>query len=202
MFWNCGTLTTFVADLSSLTGVTDMFKICTKLTTFTSDLSSLTGGNTMFYHCSALTAFSSDLTSLTSGNNMFRDCRLDAQSVERILTTIPDRGSEYLKTIGITRDVAACPKASEIVGLQEGQIIPQNPDEIPVRHRGWCCYLSCANGSYTVPNITNKYDVSEANGYIPDASKWHDEVYVPNDLTIIQVRNGIAYDDDAVDPEL
>jgi hypothetical protein len=194
MFWNCAALTTFVADLSSLTGGTDMFKTCKKLTTFTSDLSSLTGGNTMFYHCSALTAFSSDLTSLTSGNNMFRDCRLDAQSVERILTTIPDRGSDYTKSIGITMDVAACAKASEIVGLEGGQTIPQNPSEIHVRYKGWNCYLSCANGSYTVPSGISEYDVVEGSAYIPDASSWYSD-RENNGLVITRVENGIAYND-------
>jgi hypothetical protein len=126
----------------------------------------------MFYHCSALTAFSSDLSSLTDGYNMFRDCLLDAQSVERILTTIPDYGSQYAKSIGITMDIAACPKASEIVGLDAGRIIPQNPSEITIRYKGWNCYLSCANGSYTVPSGISEYDIVEGSEYIPDASSW------------------------------
>lgn len=38
------------------------------------------------------------------------------------------------------------------------------------------------------------YDISEANGYAPDASKWNKEIYVPNNLTIVSVVNGVAYD--------
>jgi hypothetical protein len=124
---------------------------------------------------------------------MFSGCRLNNQSVERILTTIPDYGSEYLKSIGITMDLSACPKASEIVGLVGEQIIPQFPSEIPVRYRGWCCYLSCANGSYTVPSATSEYDVTAANGYIPDASGWNNAI--GRNLPITRVENGVAYND-------
>jgi hypothetical protein len=194
MFTYCSQLTTFSTDLPKLKNGQYMFYCCDNLTSFSSDLSSLTNGSSMFYHSSALTAFSSDLSSLTNGNNMFRDCPLDAQSVERILTTIPDYGSEYLKSIGITMDVAACPKASEIVGLVEGQTIPQNPSEIGVKHRGWWCYLSCANGSYTVPSGISEYDVVEGSAYIPDASSWYSD-RENNGLVITRVENGIAYND-------
>ena len=65
-----------------------MFYWCTNLTTFNADLSSLTDGSEMFYDCSNLTSFSSDLSSLTNGRNMFSGCKLDTASVQNIADTI------------------------------------------------------------------------------------------------------------------
>jgi hypothetical protein len=47
--------------------------------------------------------------------------------------------------------------------------------------KGWTPYF---NGDIYK---TNPYDVSEENGYIPDASKWNDEVYILNDLVITSI---------------
>ena len=76
MFSNCSSLTSFDADLSSLTEAEYMFVSCDKLETFTSDLSSLENGKAMFYNCSALETFIGDLSSFTGhqSGQMFQNC--------------------------------------------------------------------------------------------------------------------------------
>lgn len=74
VFMNCYTLTTFNADLSSLTNGARMFNQCSNLTSFNSNLSSLTNGSSMFNGCENLTSFNVDLPSLTNGVGMFSSC--------------------------------------------------------------------------------------------------------------------------------
>jgi hypothetical protein len=64
LFEYCFALTSFNADLSSLTDCGGMFYHCTELSSFNSNLSSLTNGQTMFADCSKLTSFNADLSSL------------------------------------------------------------------------------------------------------------------------------------------
>ena len=132
MFASCSNLTSFTSDLSSLTNGFSMFSYCSNLTTFSSDLSSLTNGNQMFTSCSKLTSFNSDLPSLTDGSAMFSLCKLDAPSVERILTTIPEYtdGSSHLLSISVQRGEAVA-KFSEITGAT-----PTNAG-INVNFKGW-----------------------------------------------------------------
>ncbi len=52
--------------------------------------------------------------------------------------------------------------------------------------------------TFLVPSEIVNYDVSEANGYIPDASKWNEEIYTKlteKNIKIVRVINGIAYDE-------
>jgi hypothetical protein len=74
IFKNCTTLTTFNADLSSLTDAPNMFFGCYNLTSFNIDLPKLRNGTKMFAKCSNLTSFTSDLSSMTSGGSMFWNC--------------------------------------------------------------------------------------------------------------------------------
>ena len=76
MFYDCKNLESFNSNLSSLTNGTQMFYDCKNLESFNSNLSSLTDAWYMFNGCSALTSFSSDLSSLTEGRYMFSGCPL------------------------------------------------------------------------------------------------------------------------------
>ena len=73
MFNGCS-LVSFASDLSSLTSGSAMFNGCENLTSFSSNLSSLTDGGSMFGRCENLTSFSTDLPSLTNGYGMFNEC--------------------------------------------------------------------------------------------------------------------------------
>ncbi len=129
MFYGCTNLTAFTSDLSSLTDGSNMFYGCTNLTAFTSDLSSLTDGYSMFLGCTNLTAFTSDLSSLTDGRYMFSGCKLDSNSIENILTTIPTITKASTLPIGIQESAAS--KFAEITGLTP------TTTEQTVSYKGW-----------------------------------------------------------------
>lgn len=118
MFYHCEHLTSFTGDLSNLTTAKQMFRDCSKLTTFnanlpnlsdgyfmfcrsraltswTIDLPNLKNGSYMFCDCSNLTSFFGDLRKLTDGMFMFHKCNLDAESVLRILKSIPTYTSGF-----------------------------------------------------------------------------------------------------------
>lgn len=42
-----------------------------------------------------------------------------------------------------------------------------------------------------------KCDITTESGYIPDASKWNEEIYIPNKkyIKIVRVIDGVAYND-------
>jgi len=140
MFYGCSKLTTFTSDLSSLTNGDTMFYRCTKLTTFTSDLSSLTDGYRMFYQCSNLTTFTSDLSSLTNGNGMFYYCKLDAASVEKILTSIPTYSSGSRTLTMRIQSGAAATKFGEITGTT-----PSSTSAVSVKYKGWTISVNIIN---------------------------------------------------------
>ena len=141
MFANCDNLTTFSSDLSSLTDGTGMFGTCTNLTSFTTDMPSLTNGNNMFRLCINLTSFSADLSSLTTGDDMFYNCKLDTDSVEGILTTIPEYsdGSSHKLTMTVQSGEAAA-KFGEITGT-----IPTSYSFINVNFKGWTISVNTKN---------------------------------------------------------
>lgn len=74
MFYYCGNLKLFSADLSSLINGSTMFRNCQQLTSFYSNLPSLTNGESMFYNCQQLTSFNTNLPSMTDGRYMFQKC--------------------------------------------------------------------------------------------------------------------------------
>ena len=58
--------------------------------------------------------------------------------------------------------------------------------------KGWTVYF---NSEVYVPNIPD-YNISEENGYIPNADKWNEEVFVPNNLIITRIINGELLNDE------
>lgn len=68
-----------------------MFRNCTSLEEFTAALpSNLDTTTQMFDGCSSLTSFTPSLPSaLKTATNMFRGCKLDKESVQNIVNTIP-----------------------------------------------------------------------------------------------------------------
>ena len=142
-------LTSFNSDLSSLTDGTNMFWYCEKLESFNSDLSSLTDGTNMFFGCYKLTSFDSDLSSLTDGIDMFTCCKLDADSVEKILTTIPTHTDGQTHELAIcVLDADAVSKFNEITGNTNDIPEINRPCEsgLLVNYKGWT--LSVGIGTY------------------------------------------------------
>lgn len=96
------------------------------------DMPYLTNGQKMFHECSNIRSFSVDLPALTNGEDMFYNCKLDAASVERILTTIPTYtdGSTHILTLYCSSEAAA--KFAEITGVTIMAFLPKQ-----VSYKGW-----------------------------------------------------------------
>lgn len=95
MFHGCTNLSTFnCSDLSSLIDAHLMFVDCYSLTTFSCELKNIENGNCMFYMSNKdnanFVSFNSDLSSLKCATGMFNYCKLDAASVQNIVSTIKD----------------------------------------------------------------------------------------------------------------
>lgn len=153
MFANCDGLKSFHSDLSSLTNGYGMFRDCTNLESFSSNLSSLTNGQYMFRR-SNLKSFNSDLSSLTNGNYMFHDCKLNAKSVDCILTTIPKNINSQYAQMHIGMSEGGLEKAADIIGIEVGTVI-NNPTAFTFG--SWDLYLySTGQPSYTIKGYKYK----------------------------------------------
>lgn len=192
MFWGCGNLKTFNTNLSSLEDGREMFRGCYSLTTFTSDLSSLTDGYFMFQLCSKIKSFTSDLGSLKSGYYMFSNCKLDTESLRNVADTINDitdldkSNDEDWKyeVLGETKTISSSERGRIDIDYDESvsqDVIIECGDKL--MDKGWVVYFNGTLYEYTT--VGSPYDVSEANGYIPDAYKkgsnsWNTVVLKPN----------------------
>ena len=105
------------------------------LTTFNGNLSSLRDGYYAFNNTN-LTSFNCELPELTEGSMLFCKCKLDADSVERILTSIPGRTNSPSLGIGIKRSAVA--KLQEITG---GHNNPNSYTTKYVTYKGWWLYV-------------------------------------------------------------
>lgn len=216
MFQQCSSLSSIsCGNLNNLTNGTQMFGY-SGLTSFNYDLENLVTGDNMFYRCSNLTSFSGDLSKLRSafhmfdacplltdvsfGENglaalsnatdMFKSCSLNYQSLNNILNALPSRsGTIHITVADSVRDDLVNDENFEDVEIPAYD--SGNYYEF-THSSGWTIRLTSQSGFST---SGNPYDVSEANGYIPDASTWNEQVYVPNNLTIVSVADGVAYDD-------
>ena len=189
----------FSQDLSNLVNGGFMFGECQDLIKFEGDLSSLENGHGAFGGCLKLKSFISDLPLLADAEGMFEGCALDGQSVERILTSIPRLEAWDWRTFSLGMSREGCDKFVEIIGLtsEDLEVIPDRYNGYSqVIYKGWLFEISCSDGDYILSaSQTANFDVSAANGYIPDASGWRYEVCEPNKLSITRVTNGEAFND-------
>lgn len=200
MFYQCGELTSFNSDLSSLicgdsmfcrtemknwdlplSKLVDgemMFYACNKLTSFSSDLSSLINGDAMFSGSDLFTAFNSNLSNLLNGHWMFRDCKLNETSLRNIADTINDvstldkNDDEHWKyeLLGKTETISWGRRGQIDIDLDSSvtqEVIIECGNTLI--EKGWDVYFNDTLYEYTT--VVTPYDVSEANGYIPDAYK-------------------------------
>lgn len=126
-------LTTVVMEnMPKLVKAIDMFYQCPNLESVTIDSSNIVYAPGMFKRCPNLTTFNGSLENLAinatesigTANDMFVGCKLNADSVRRILTTlstVPETETEYLH---ITMDESAVDTFREITGDQSS--IPFN----------------------------------------------------------------------------
>ena len=140
LYTDDGTIVT--ANLSGVANGTRLFYNQTKLTEIPLSwkLDSITDGTAMCASCTNLTTFSFPLNNLSNGSGMFSGCNLNEESVENILTTIPEysEGSHPL-TMNMSQD--AFEKFNEITGnylMAPGTI----------SYKGW---EIASNASITIP---------------------------------------------------
>lgn len=196
MFSNSG-LTQWNTNLPKLVTGDYMFRNCGSLTSFTADLHSLSSGWWFFTNCSNLTTVSfvnGGLDALTDGAAMFYNCSLNYTSLNNILNALPARNG---KVIEIT--VADSVKDDMLNDSRwDGVTIPDynSGNYYEFTHNGWRVRLTSRTGFEVVEGQlpSTQFDVSEATGYIPDASSWHSNVYTANNLNIVSVVDGGAYD--------
>lgn len=158
------------SSLGKLESGVQMFSGCKNMHTFIAiDLSKLKDGSMMFENCSSLLNFTENLSSLTNGDNMFTNCKLNIESLQHIADTINDLASQGKSgVIHIGHDSEISQSDLDMCGWK-------------LSKKGWTPYF---NGEIY---IINPYDVSELNGYIPNASKWNEEVYIHHDLVITRI---------------
>lgn len=180
MFYCCTALTSFTSKLDNLKSAEYMFNDCSSLKLFYVDISNVTDGHYMFNGCTSLTSFVSDLQSLTNGMYMFKDCKLDEKSLQNISKTINDlKSKEKSGRIDIGLDESV----SQSVYFECGN---------KLMDKGWKVYFNDALYEYTTVGSPN--DVSEANGWCPNAYKsdtnnWNTNVYIPKNLTITEITS-------------
>lgn len=146
-------LTEWVADMPNLKdcategqGTAGCFYDLHNLTTFIGDLSSLVNGDFMFYHCNTLETFIGDLSSLENGTQMFTKineagCKLNAESVECILESIPTYTSGTHE-LGLSIHVDAVETFNEITGAQ---LPATKGSSLNVSYKGWTIKVYVSN---------------------------------------------------------
>ena len=147
-FYECSNLTSFSSDLRFLSCGDSMFEGCSKLTSFTSKLFML-GDREKFVdalyemYMQLIPEGEEPLTKeevleemfgdITFGGGMFTGCKLDAPSVENILTTIPAYDDGIYRELGMTiQSGEAAAKFGQITG-----IIPASTEIVEVPFKGW-----------------------------------------------------------------
>lgn len=176
----------------------NMFKDCENLKYARCYFPSLKDGTCMFQNCKNLSELDTfRFNELQKGEGMFYGCCLSVDSTEKLITHLyyenvgANTTSEAVDiTLGCENAVGTNSKIKELIGVSGdfpsfGQIYPLKGGTIIFQ-----IYYALANGEYD----NGAYDVISVNGYIPDASSWNEEVYMNNDLKIVRVLGGTAYD--------
>jgi hypothetical protein len=209
MFMHCDSIITFFYDLPSLMEGYRMFNDCDNLTSFISNSSSMTNGYQMFEGCDKLVSFSSNLGSLKSGYQMFEDCELDAASVQNIANTINDitdldennNADWTYEVLGETKTISSSQRGRIDIGHDESiseDVIIECGNKL--YEKCWDAYF---NGvKYKYQGNKSPYDVSEANGWCPNAYKsaddnWNTKIYKGKNLIITKITsNGEMLNDE------
>ena len=154
LVWSVGsfygsTISSFSSDLRSLCSAQGMFKGCSNLTSFNSKLFMLgnvekfADGIYEFYlnmigytgegEPPTKEEMMAEMGNFAFAEEMFIGCKLDAPSVENILTTIPAYDDGIYRELGMTiQSGEAAAKFGEITG-----IIPASTEEVEVPFKGW-----------------------------------------------------------------
>ena len=171
----------------------NMFCSCPALHTVTIKSNTAETAYGMFMNSYNLFNFRTESTwnNLRYGLDMFCRCNLDAASVNNILNVMLPQISYSNSYISITMSNSGCEEAMRILKPTQSVTIPYVDSGSYYDYetwKGWTLRLTCYSGNYTYTpsgsgggdgydNIAGEYDVTVANGYIPDASSWNSECY-------------------------
>ena len=205
-------LTNFNVDsLPNLSNGEAMFAY-TNISSFTTDMPKLSNAREMFMSTPNLTMFDADLSNLKTGWKMFGDgdsalAKLKVESFQKIASSIKDingmaRNDDSLWKYDTVDTYGTVKPNAGTIGYDYRGVIHLNSEDEQadsaivtdsmetIVRKGWIAYL---NGVLFESNGggTTIYDVSEANGYIPNASAWNNEV--GRNLTITSVVNQEAF---------
>jgi hypothetical protein len=152
-------------------------------------------GNQMFYRCPKLSTVEVTFPRLTNGTQMFLGCKLNAESVGRILNSLPT--GEIDSVLDLTMDDEGCEKFVEITGLSG--IIPYyapysngHTSEQPyITYKEWKIYPTHYRTDY---QTLQPYAIVEGSQYVPDASTWND-AFASSGIVVTSVHDGYAWND-------
>lgn len=173
-----------------------MFYNSRSFTSFTGSLSVLGDGMRMFCSCSALTnvSITGTMTNLWRGTEMFKGCSLSYASLTNVLNALPQTTASN-RFIEITVADDAADSMVDDSRFTDAEIPPfSGSTYFSFTHNGWEVRLTSQTGFIVGQLAPTPYDVTVANGYIPDASAWNgDNKSIINNIT--RVSNEIAYND-------
>ena len=173
-----------------------MFYNSRSFTSFTGSLSVLGDGMRMFGSCSALTnvSITGTMTNLWRGTEMFKGCSLSYASLTNVLNTLPQTTASN-RFIEITVADSVADSMVDDSRFTDAEIPPfSGSTYFSFTHNGWEVRLTSQTGFIVGQLAPTPYDVTVANGYIPDASGWNeDNKSIINNIT--RVSNEIAYND-------
>jgi hypothetical protein len=202
-----------VEELPNLSNGEAMFAY-TNISSFTTDMPKLSNAREMFMSTPSLTTFDADLSNLKTGWKMFGEgstaqSKLSTQSIKNIASSIKDikgmaKNDDSLWKYDTVDTYGTVKPNAGTIGYDYRGILHLTCDSNAengaasalqtIIGKGWTVYV---NGNiYEGGNFTI-YDISEANGYAPDASKWCNEILGPNSSTLgklSKVEDGKAYD--------
>jgi hypothetical protein len=173
-----------------------MFYNSRSFTSFTGSLSVLGDGMRMFGSCSALTnvSITGTMTNLWRGTEMFKGCSLSYASLTNVLNALPQTTASG-RFIEITVADSVKDDMEDDERFTDAEIPPfSGSTYFSFTYNGWEVRLTSQTGFIVGQLASTPYDVTVANGYIPDASAWNeDNKSIINNIT--RVSNEIAYND-------
>lgn len=145
------------------------------------------------------------LPKLRRGDDMFNGSVFSGEAATAILDSLPTYtdGSTHNFTIGILVDYKYDPVLNvALKKVDNDYITPFESFGAPLPEtvttdKGWTLTVQWngtkTSNAYPEPELPS-YDITEDSDYIPDASKWNEEIYQTNNIKVVRIENNIAYD--------
>lgn len=189
-------LTQWNTNLPNLVTGDCMFMGCGSLTSFTADLHSLSRGWYSFANCTNLTdvSFVGSLDALINGAYMFKGCSLSYASLTNILNALPQTTASG-RFIEITVADSVFDDMVDDERFTDAEIPPfSGSTYFSFTHNGWEVRLTSQTGFIVGVDPYEAYAIVEGSQYIPDASSWND-AFRSGGIVVTSVHDGYAWND-------